>query len=70
MDGTREYYAKYNKPSGEGQILYDLTLNWNIIIEEKWKQNTPRDIEVKNNLTIARGAGGGNSREKGFQELL
>ena len=29
-----------------------------------------RDIEIKNNLTIARGEGGGDSGEKGFQELL
>ena len=35
---------------------YDLTLNWNIIVE-KSKQNITRDIEVKNNLTIA-GVGG------------
>ena len=25
MDGTREYYAKWNKPGGERQIPYDLT---------------------------------------------
>ena len=29
-----------------------------------------RDIEVKNIVTVARGEGGGDSREKGFQELL
>ena len=34
------------------------------------KQNTTRDIDVKNNLTIARGEGGRDSGEKGFQELL
>ena len=27
MDGIREHYAKQNKPSGEGQILYEVTLN-------------------------------------------
>ena len=26
MDGTGEHYAKWNKPGGEGQIPYDLTL--------------------------------------------
>ena len=26
MDGTGEYYAKWNKPGGEGQILYVLSL--------------------------------------------
>ena len=35
--------------------------------EEKSKQNITRDIEVKNNLTIARGEWGGDSGEKGFQ---
>ena len=29
-----------------------------------------RDIEIKNNLTITRGEGEGDSGEKGFQELL
>ena len=29
-----------------------------------------RDIEVKNNLTIARGEWGGDSEERGLQELL
>ena len=57
MDGTGEHYAKRNKPGGEGQIPYDLTFNWNIINRRKSKQNITRDIEVKNNLTIARGEG-------------
>ena len=34
------------------------------------KQNTARVIEVKNNLTIARGEWGGDSEERGLQELL
>ena len=38
--------------------------------KEKSKQNITRDIEVKNNLTIARREWGGDSGEKGFQELL
>ena len=38
--------------------------------EEKSKQNITRDIEVKNNVTIARGEWGGNTGERGFQELL
>ena len=33
-------------------------------IEEKSKQNITRDIEVKNNLTIARGEWGGDSGER------
>ena len=31
MDGTGEHYAKWNKPGGERQILYDLTFKWNLI---------------------------------------
>ena len=38
--------------------------------EEKSKQNITRYIEVKNNLTIARGEWGGDSEERGLQELL
>ena len=70
MDGTGEHYAKRNKPGGEGQIPYDLTCNWNIINKRKSKQNITRDIEVKNNLTIARGEWGRESGERGLQELL
>ena len=71
MDGIGEHYAKWNKPGGGGQISYDLTFNWNIINKrKKSKQNITRDIEVKNNLTIAREEVGGDSGDKGFQELL
>ena len=38
--------------------------------EFKSKQNITRDIEVKNNLTIARGEWGGDNEERGLQELL
>ena len=41
-----------------------------IIIKEKSKQNITRDIEVKNNLTIAKGEWGGDSGKRGLQELL
>ena len=51
------------------RIPYDLTSNWNIINKRK-KQNIARDTEVNNNLTIARGEWGGDSGERGFQELL
>ena len=57
-------------PGGDGQIPYDLIFNWDIINKRKSKQNITGDIEVKNNLTIARGEGGRDSGEKGFQELL
>ena len=35
MDGTREHYAKLNKPGGERQIPYDLTFNRNLIDKRK-----------------------------------
>ena len=70
MDGTAEHYAKYNKAGSEGQIPYDLTFNWNIINRIQRKQNITRDIEVKNNLTIASGEGWQGNGEKGFQYLL
>ena len=38
--------------------------------KEKSRQNITRDIEIKSSMTITRGEGGGNSEEKGFQELL
>ena len=34
------------------------------------KMRITRDIEVKNNLTIARGEWGGDRGERGLQELL
>ena len=52
------------------QIPYDLTFNWNIINrKKKRKQNITRDIEVKNNLTMDSGEWGGDSEERGLQEL-
>ena len=50
------------------KIPYGLTFNWNIINRRKIKQNITRDIEVKNNLTIA--GGWGDSGKRGLQELL
>ena len=64
---TGEYYGKWNKPGGEGQIPYDLTFNRNIINRRKSKQNIARDIEVKNNLTIARGEGEGIVGRRAFR---
>ena len=40
------------------------------IREEKSKQNVTRDIEVKNNLTIAMGELGGDSGERELEEPL
>ena len=57
MDGTGEHYAKWNKPGGERQILYDLTHKWNLINKTN-AQNRTRDMEIKNKLTVTRGVGG------------
>ena len=38
--------------------------------EEKSKQNITRDIEIKNIVTIATREWGGDSGERGIQELL
>ena len=35
MDGTGDYYAKWNKPVFEWQIPYDLTSKWNIVNKRK-----------------------------------
>ena len=39
-------------------------------MEHNKQKKKTRDIEVKNNLTTARGEWGGDSGERGFQELL
>ena len=65
MDGTGEHYAKWNKPGSEGQIPYDLTCKLNPIDKRK-KQNITKDIEVKHNLTTARGEWGRDSGVKGL----
>ena len=49
---------------------HNLSFNWNIINKRKKQKNITRDIEVKKNLTIARGDRGRDSGKKGFQELL
>ena len=38
--------------------------------KKKSKQNITKDIEIKNNVTVARGEWGGDSEERGLQELL
>ena len=38
--------------------------------EEKKKQNITRDTQVKNSLTMVREEWGGDSEERGLQELL
>ena len=53
VDGTGEYYAKWNKPGSERQIPYDLNYKWNPINKTN-KQNRTRDIKIKNKLTVTR----------------
>ena len=43
MDGTGEYYAKWNKPGSDIQIPYDLTYKMNLmnkIEPQAWKHGT------------------------------
>ena len=39
MDGTGEYYVKWNKPGGKRQISYDITYKWNLINKTNKKVN-------------------------------
>ena len=59
MDGTREHYAKGNKPGGERQIPYDLTYKWNLVNKTNKcaKQNRNRDMEIMNKVSVTRGEG-------------
>ena len=64
MDGTGEYYTKWNKSGGERQIPYDLTYKWNLINKtNEW--NRARDTEIKNKLTVTREVEGGGRKGKG-----
>ena len=45
MDGSREHYAKWNKPGGEREIPYDLTYKWKNFLYHSskfahWKDQT------------------------------
>ena len=51
-----ESIDKWNKPDGEREIPYDLTYKWNLINKTS-KQNTNRDIEIKNKPTVTRDVG-------------
>ena len=45
MDGPREYYAKWNKSDGKGQILYDFTYMWNLKSEKKMNKYNKIDTD-------------------------
>ena len=64
MDGTREHYAKWNKPDSEGQIPDDLTSKWILINKTNSKKNITRDMEIKNKLTVTKGEEGVSNRGK------
>ena len=55
MDGTGEHYAKWKKPGGERQILYDLTCKWNLINKTNKQAKYNQRHEIKNKLTVTRG---------------
>ena len=46
MDGTEEHYAKWNKPGGERQILYDLTYKHNLINNNNKKKQAKYNQET------------------------
>ena len=66
MDGTREHYAKWNKPGSERQIPYNLTFNWNLMNkinnQKKYNQRHWNKEETDSNLG---GEGRGNQGKKG-----
>ena len=45
MDGTREYYAKQNKPIGERKLSYDLIDTWNL--RNKTEDHRGREEKIK-----------------------
>ena len=65
MDGTGEHCAKGNKPGGERQVPCDLTFKCNLINKKTSKQNISRDIEIKNKLTVTKGARGEDNGGEG-----
>ena len=66
MDGTGEYYAKWNKPGGERQIPYNLTYKGNLMNKTTNKQNKTRGMETGTDGQWLEGLGeGNNGRKKG-----
>ena len=57
MDRTGEYYA-----GSKRQIPYDLTYDMNLMNKTN-KQNTTRDMEIKNKLTVTSGGQWGEEGE-------
>ena len=63
MDGTGEYFAKWNKPGGEDKyhMISPISGTWST--KQTSKQNINRDIEIKNRLMVTRGEGVGDNGE-------
>ena len=63
MDGSRGYYAKWNK--SERQMPYDLTYMWNLEnkTNQQTKQHKNRLIETENKWVLPRGEWGGEMGE-------
>lgn len=56
MDGSRRYYAKWNKSDRKGQKLYDLThVEYKTKKEPTNKQNKNRLIDTDNRMVVTRG---------------
>ena len=54
---------KFSREKSNATLCSNLLIMINVIMYQCY-------VKIKNNLTIARGEGGGDSGEKGFQELL
>ena len=62
MDGSRGYYAKWNKSDSKRKILYDFTYTWNLKIKtKKWtiKTNKLRYREQADGCQMEGGWGAG-----------
>ena len=53
----RGYYAKWNKPDRERQILYDFTYMWKLKTKQMNKHNK-RVIDTENQQVVVRGGWG------------
>ena len=64
MDGTGEHDAKWNKPGGERQILYDLTYKWKLINKtDKQAKSNQRHWNKEQTDSNLRGPGKGIKEE-------
>ena len=65
VDGTREHFAKWNKPGSERQIPYDLIFKWNLINKtNKQAKYNQRHRNKEKTDSNQRGGGRGIMGEK------